>query len=71
MEAAGAPPRSSAQGAKAAFTSNIEFKKLAVLTVYFVLLALILYLTPLGQVSWYVILVSALVWFGLEARKNR
>jgi len=55
----------------AAFTSTRAFTKLGLLTIYFVLLALVLYITPLGQLSWYVILVSALAWFGLEARENR
>lgn len=50
---------------------TLEARKLAFLTVYFVLLGIILYVSPLGQVSWYVILLSALVWFGLEARENR
>jgi hypothetical protein len=53
-----------------AFSSTREFRKLVLLTVYFVLLASVLYATPLGQLSWYVILVSALAWFGLEAREN-
>ncbi len=53
------------------FTSTREFRKLALLTVYFVILAAILVYVQLGQLSWYVILASALVWFGLEARENR
>jgi hypothetical protein len=48
-----------------------EFRKLALLVVYFVLLALLFNFVQLGQVSWYVIMVSAVVWFGLEARGNR
>jgi len=31
----------------------------------------VLYSVKLGQLSWYVILGSALVWFGLESRENR
>ena len=53
------------------FASTREFRKLALLTVYFVIMAVVLYSVKLGQLSWYVILVSALVWFGLEARENR
>jgi hypothetical protein len=54
-----------------AFTSTREFRKLALLTVYFFVLAAVLYSVKLGQLSWYVILASALVWFGLEASENR
>lgn len=54
-----------------AFTSTREFRKLALLTVYFVFLAVVLYYVKLGQASWYVVLVSALAWFGLEAREGR
>ncbi len=54
-----------------AFTSTREFRKLALLTVYFVVLAVVLYFVKLGQASWYVVLVSALAWFGLEANENR
>jgi uncharacterized membrane protein YhhN len=53
------------------FTSTREFRKLVFLTVYFVLLAFVLYTAPLGQLSWYVVLVSAIAWFALEARENR
>jgi len=54
-----------------AFTGTKEFRKLALLTVYFVILAAVLYSVKLGQLSWYVILVSALAWFALEGRENR
>ncbi len=57
--------------AKGAFARTREFRKLVLLTVYFAVLAAVIYTTPLGQLSWYVILVSALAWFGLEARENR
>lgn len=53
------------------FTSTGEFRQLALLTVYFVFLAVVLYYVKLGQLSWYVVLVSALAWFGLEANENR
>lgn len=56
---------------RGAFTRTREFRKLTLLTVYFIILALVLYSIPLGQASWYVIMVSALVWFGMEARENR
>lgn len=55
----------------AAVTSAKEFRKLVGLTVYFVVLGLVFYSVQLGQLSWYIILVSALVWFGLEVRGNR
>lgn len=54
-----------------AFTGTREFRKLALLTAYFVVLAITLHSVNLGQASWYVILASALVWFGLEASENR
>ena len=54
-----------------AFTHTREFRKLALLTLYFVFLALVLHFVKLGQLSWYVVLGSALVWFGLEASENR
>ncbi len=54
-----------------AFTRTREFRKLVILTVYFVILALVIHSVDLGQLSWYVVLVSALAWFGLEARENR
>jgi hypothetical protein len=54
----------------AGFTRTREFRKLGLLTSYFAILALVLFEVPLGQVSWYVILASALVWFGLEVREN-
>jgi hypothetical protein len=54
-----------------AFTRTREFRKLVLLTVYFVILALVIHSVDLGQLSWYVVLVSALAWFGLEARENR
>lgn len=41
------------------------------LTVYFVVLGLVFYSVQLGQLSWYVMLVSALAWFGLEVRGGR
>jgi hypothetical protein len=69
-EAAGSPQGPEPQGAKAAFAGTKAFRKLALLTAYFLLLAVVLYFAPLGQLSWYVILVSALAWFGLEARDN-
>jgi len=69
-EAAGSPPGPPPPGAKAAFASTREFRKLALLTVYFVVLAVVLHSVSLGQFSWYVVLVSALAWFGLEAREN-
>ena len=56
---------------RAAFTGTREFRKLALLAVYFVVMAVVLYSVKLGQLSWYVILVSALAWFGLEASENR
>lgn len=59
------------QSAKMAFANTREFRKLALLTVYFVFLAIVLYYVKIGQASWYVILVSALAWFGLEASENR
>jgi hypothetical protein len=70
-EAAGSPPQPPFPSAKAAFASTREFRKLALLTVYFVVLAVVLYSVNLGQASWYVVLVSALAWFGLEANENR
>ena len=39
-------------GFGAAFTRTREFRKLMSLTVYFVLLALVIYYVPLGQASW-------------------
>jgi len=63
--------RSKMISAGRAFTSTKEFRKLALLTVYFAVLAVVLYSVKLGQGSWYVILASALVWFGLEASENR
>ncbi len=63
--------RSLMTSAGGAFTSTREFRKLALLTAYFVFLAVILYSVNLGQASWYVILASALAWFGLEASENR
>src|SRR5271169_5274626 len=54
-----------------ALSSTREFRKLELLTVYFVFLAAVLYSVKLGQASWYVILVSAIAWFGLEANENR
>jgi len=71
MQAAGPPPGAPAPRAKAAFTRTTEFKKLALLTAYFVVLAVVIYSVKLGQLSWYVVLVSALAWFGLEAGENR
>ena len=69
--ARGSPPGSPVPTAKAAFQTTREFRKLALLTVYFFILAVVLYSVNVGQLSWYVILVSALAWFGLEARENR
>jgi hypothetical protein len=54
-----------------AFTRTREFRKLLLLTAYFVVLALVLTYVDMGQLSWYVILASAIAWFGLEARENR
>jgi hypothetical protein len=48
-----------------------EFRKLAGLAVYFATLGFVFYSVQLGQLSWYVVLVSALVWFGVEVRGNR
>ncbi len=57
--------------AKALAIGTRPFRKLELLTVYFAILGVVLYSVGLGQVSWYLILVSALVWFWLEARENR
>jgi len=69
--ATGSPQAPSTQSARAAFTSTREFRKLGLLTVYFVVLAVVLYSVKVGQLSWYVVLVSAIAWFGLEANENR
>jgi hypothetical protein len=61
-------PRS---GATPAVTSTREFRKLALLTGYFLLLAVLLLEVRIGQLSWYIILASALAWFVLETRENR
>ena len=53
-----------------AFARTREFRKLELLVVYFVVLAAVLHFVQLGQLSWYLILASALVWFGLEASEN-
>jgi len=63
-------PKTLARPARAAFLRTREFRKLTLLTCYFVLLAVLLYFVQLGQWSWYVVLASALVWFGLETREN-
>ncbi len=67
--AASPPPPAPAGGF--AFARTREFRKLAVLTGYFVFLGVLLYYVRLGQLSWYIILLSALVWFALEARESR
>lgn len=58
-------------GDRLAFARTREFRKLVALAAYFVVLALVLNSVSLGQLSWYVILASALFWFALEARGNR
>ncbi len=63
--------RDSPASSRTAFFATPEFGKLVLLTAYFVVLALLLYSAPLSQVSWYVIMVSAVVWFGIEAGENR
>jgi hypothetical protein len=55
----------------APFTGTKEFRRLALLTAYFAVLGVTFYSVSLGQLSWYVILASAVVWFGLEARESR
>lgn len=67
----GKSARAQMTSAGRAFASTREFRKLVLLTVYFVFLAVVLYFVNLGQASWYVVLVSALGWFGLEANENR
>ncbi len=52
------------------FVATREFRKLALLTGYFVLLALLFYAVRLGQVSWYLLLISAMAWFVIEVREN-
>lgn len=47
-----------------------ESKRLALLTAYFVVLGALFYFVEFGQLSWYLILGSALVWFWLEARES-
>ncbi|MDE1861193.1 MAG: hypothetical protein KGH72_05780 [Candidatus Micrarchaeota archaeon] len=44
---------------------------LAILTGYFVLLALVLFSFQIGQAAWYIILMSAIAWFAIEARYSR
>lgn len=68
---ASSPSESSGKVTNAAFTGTKEFRKLVVLTGYFVVLALLFYSTQLGQYSWNIILLSALAWFGFEARGSR
>jgi hypothetical protein len=48
-----------------------EVTKLALITGYFVLLALLLYFVQIGQLAWDLLLVSAIAWFAIEARANR
>ncbi|MDE1847303.1 MAG: hypothetical protein KGH52_04590, partial [Candidatus Micrarchaeota archaeon] len=48
-----------------------ELKNLIALTGFFVLLALLYYFVKLGQLAWDILLLSAIVWFALEALKNR
>ena len=50
---------------------TVELKNLIALTGFFVLLALLFYFVKLGQLAWDILLLSALVWFVLEASKNR
>ena len=54
-----------------ALTRSSELRKLMMLTSFFVLLGAVFYFLRLGQLSWYIILASALLWFGLEANGNR
>lgn len=46
-------------------------RRLALLTAYFVIIGALLYSVDVGQLSWYLILGSSLVWFAIEARENR
>lgn len=47
-----------------------ELSKLALLTGYFVILAILFYTVQLGNFAWLILLASAIAWFDLEA-KNR
>ena len=46
-----------------------DLRGLAYLLGYFVLLAFLLYFSQMGQLAWLVLLLSAVAWFGMEARK--
>ncbi len=54
-----------------ALKKSKEFRKLMLLTAYFVFLSAVFYFLRLGQLSWYILLASALAWFGFEANGNR
>jgi hypothetical protein len=66
------PLRMATKGVEgAAFARTREFRKLGLLVLYFCVLAAVLVYVNLGQLSWYVALASAVVWFWLEGRENR
>ncbi len=48
-----------------------EGRKLALLAAYSAFLALLLYFVQLGQLSWSILLLSAVGWFALEAGNDR
>ncbi len=52
------------------YFGSYDFRRLSVLTAYFIFLGIILYFLQLGQLSWYVLLVSAIGWFAIEMRAN-
>ena len=48
-----------------------EFRNLIIATCYFVFLALLLYFVKLGQLSWDLLLASAILWFAIEFRDEK
>jgi len=48
-----------------------SLRMLIKLTIYFIFLALLFRFFNTGQLSWDILLASAIVWFGIEARKER
>ncbi len=48
-----------------------EFRNLIIVICYFVFLALLLYFAKLGQLSWDLLLASAILWFAIEFRDEK
>ncbi len=53
------------------YVGSKESTELSVLVGYFILLGLLFYFVHVGQLAWWILLASAIVWFALEVYLNK